>query len=917
MKKNLFYTAVVLAISTALLACGDKSPEQHIESAQQYIRMNDEAAAVIELKSAIQRAPDNVQARILLGQLYLAIGEGVAADKELTRALKNGAKLSDIAVELARAAYLSGVAPSASLNIDSPGANQSGDIIKFYGLLTRFDNGDLANLATDFADFVQNTTDKATKSAASAVLALLNQQNAQAITSLKEVKVDSPIYWDVQLLLAKAQISGGLFDDAIGTLKGYVAEASAANFAKLMLAETYVRNNQASEAEPILSGLLTIYPEQPLANYLKAVIAYEQKNFVTAKELAEKALNNGFTVPNVRILAALSALQQNLNAQALAHLRMVKEQLKQFPAVEKTYAFLELQQGNIADGTALLTATPAANEDLSILTTASFELLKRGAAEQAVQVVNHLEKTMDKNVENLATLSMLKMRMGDTTEATRLLEDAVALDPKVDKHQLALAISYINNNQSVKALSIAESLLKTPASKVLGHTIEAYVALTKGDKAKVSAAAEQILTVDPKNLLAMILQARVAAGNGDIALVNQQIQKVLAIDPSYYSALEMDFEFNKNEPLAGKARDRISAALTRDPNNLSLLSLHARVLYEQQKLDEVISLLSTVKTAPAQRPNLFWQLLINSYKAKKQSKNALETAVAWSQAQPQNLAAQIMYIASLMEARRNDEALKLTQQQRKLYPEVAELKNFEAVLQAETKDFAGAITSLNLLPKEEQAKADVLLFRGKLLVAQGQYAQAKTVLLQSYQQTKSAQTAMFIADLMAKNTKPEDAIKFIENHFSTEPKDPQLQSMYANLLLAVDPSKATSTFNSLIDADPENFMALNNLAYLYTEQGNAESAMTYAARALKIEPNHPDALDTYGRVLLLKGNVTEAMKYFEQSLKIRPEHPDVSLNYAEALIANGEKDKANKILSRLEFNDPSLKKKAERISSLL
>jgi len=917
MKKVLLFSALAIAISSILVGCGGKSPEQHIESAQKYIQLNDDAAAVIELKSAIQQAPDNADARVLLGRIYLEVGEGVAADKELTRALKNGAKLSDIAIDLAKAAYISGVSPSVSLNINGEDARNTNDLIKFYALLTRFDNGELNNLATDFAEFAQGAKDPSTKSAADAVQALLNQQNAKAIAQLQQVKVDSPIYWDTQLLLAKAQLTDGLFKEAIATLKGYIAVATSANFAKLMLAETYVRNNQAADAEPILAGLLAMYLEQPLANYLTAVIAYEKKDFVKAKELAEKALNNGFTVPNVRILAALAALQQNLNAQALAHLRLIKDELKQYPSVEKTYAFLELQQGNTTDGTNLLTASPAGNEDLAILTTASFELLKRGAAEQAAQVVQHLEKSVDKNVENLATLSMLKMGLGQVAESTNLLEQAVMLDPSVDKNQLALAMSYLDNNEADKAQAIADSLIKTAKSAVLGHTISAYISLSKGDRAGVSKAADLILAKEPQNLLAIIMHARVAAANGDLDLVNKHIQQALAIDPGYYSALEMDYEFNKVEPQASQARDRISAALTRDPESISLLSLQARVLFEQKKFDDVIAMLTSVKKAPEQRPNLFWKLLINSYSEKKQGKNALETALNWSQSQPQNLAAQLSYISALMENRQFTEALKLTQQQLKTHPNVPELKNLQTVLQAETKDYAGAITSLNLLPKDVQAKADVLLLRGKMLVSQGKFDEAKVALMASYQQTKSAKTAMFLADLIAKNSSAEDAVRFIENHFSTEPKDPLLQSMYANLLLAVDPTKASKTFTTLIDADPENFMALNNLAYLYAEQGKPDDALKYVEKALKLEPNHPDALDTMGRVLLLKGQTTEALPYLEQSLKIRPEHPDVSLNYAEALIANGDKAKAKAILSRVEVKDPILVKKAQRIKSLL
>src|SRR5215467_4399521 len=83
------FTVAVATVITALslAGCGKDDPVALTASAKSYLAKNEYEAAVIQLKSALQVAPDNAEARFLLGKTFLDSGRPVAAETELRKAL--------------------------------------------------------------------------------------------------------------------------------------------------------------------------------------------------------------------------------------------------------------------------------------------------------------------------------------------------------------------------------------------------------------------------------------------------------------------------------------------------------------------------------------------------------------------------------------------------------------------------------------------------------------------------------------------------------------------------------------------------------------------------------------------------------------------------------------------------------------
>lgn len=96
-------------------------------------------------------------------------------------------------------------------------------------------------------------------------------------------------------------------------------------------------------------------------------------------------------------------------------------------------------------------------------------------------------------------------------------------------------------------------------------------------------------------------------------------------------------------------------------------------------------------------------------------------------------------------------------------------------------------------------------------------------------------------------------------------------------------------YRAVLDADPDNAIALNNLAVLLSESGgDLDTALKYAKRASELQPDSPDVGDTLGWVDLKKNMTAEAVRILTGVVKKEPGRSTFRYHLALALEQQGD-----------------------------
>ena len=109
------------------------------------------------------------------------------------------------------------------------------------------------------------------------------------------------------------------------------------------------------------------------------------------------------------------------------------------------------------------------------------------------------------------------------------------------------------------------------------------------------------------------------------------------------------------------------------------------------------------------------------------------------------------------------------------------------------------------------------------------------------------------------------------------------------------PDIARKYYEQSMRMDPNNALALNNLAYLISQNnGDLDQALTYATRAKQRLPGHPEINDTLGWIYLKKNLTDNAVDTFKTLVVQAAAQPDLSLPLRDGALQKGDRENAKK-----------------------
>jgi putative PEP-CTERM system TPR-repeat lipoprotein len=891
--------AIYVSIAIALLGCGEKlTAEAHIKNAKDYLNADNFNASVIELKNAIRIDDKNAEARFLLGQTYLSLGDGPAATKELERAKKLKITNNKLLPLLARAYILTDSnADVLALSADSKvlAAEQQSQYLAYQTLAAlRSGDPELAIQAVELADAIANQGVYSMLASAYLALSETNYEEVSALTA--HILSIDPEQVDTLLLQGQVAMATEDYKLAVTSFSSFNKLQPRFIIVKLFLANALLKAGEYQEAERQADAILAKLPNQPFANYIKAMVRFQAKDFAKTSKHAELALSANFNQFNLKLVAGASAFYLKNWQQSYYHLNPIIKYLPKDHQAKRMLTVSQLELGLINEVSESITSFNDDSEvNAKFLSSLSYQLLALGAISEAKKVLTQSELTSLNTATHNARQGILKLMMNDPSGIENL-QEAVELDPDLIEAELALAFAALQTGDIEKAKVIAKKWQAKYPKKASGYNLIASIAFEENDFQKAEEALKTSLQLEPDNIFALNEQLRIARQQKNESLSKQRVNYLIETYPNNEKVLRSYFSLYKNE----MALDKLRIAYDADDTNMDKVVLLAEALLSLDQANEAETLLLAQGDA-IKFPKRYWQLLLVIYQQDDDRDKVKLTLEKWLKTNPYHIEP-VVLLADVYSSNRNYErALVIVKRGLDNHKDNLILQLIQMQLLLNSKQIGPSkklYKTLSVKNINDPLKQGML---GRILLLEKKYTQAIPKLRVLYKAYPTSQNAIYLASTYVYNKNNVGAGEVLENYLTIDTSNNRIKTMLASIYLESDISKSISIYNDVVVERPKNIIAHNNLAWLYFEQKELDKALVHAETAFALAPQVANVVDTYGKVLLASGNKKAALSHArDASTLAKGKDVDIQLNYIEALIANSRMLDAQDLLTRIK-----------------
>jgi putative PEP-CTERM system TPR-repeat lipoprotein len=650
-----------ILLAAALTACSSPTPEQQLADARKALDAGETRTAEIHLKNLLQREPDNVEGRLLLGTVALAGDDAAAAEQALRRALQLGAdplavqlplvralvmqrKFADAIAQLEKGPELTGSNREALLRLEGAARRGAGD-------LTRAESAYRAAITLD-----------PRSSAARAELAdlLLSANRAEEARGLIDaVLADNADYVPALILRGNLQTAARQYAAAEETFRRVVdlerphAQRSAAlPVATGQLVETQLAEGKVEAAGANADAFLAVQPKSPLARYLKAAVEVAMHDLDAAERRLETVVADYPTYwPAQRLLGTIN-ISQNQLGQAAMYLRAAMANNPADTAARLALAELYVRQGNVDGARDLLKADDAAAvSDGLFFAFAGRASRQAGLEQQAAQFFNQSEQQVPRDVGQVVGMSSMYVQAGELDRAVRLLESA-AFDDSRSKQvtDYLLAIVQARGGDFKAADATAQRLAEQQPTAAWPLNLRGVLAMASGDLGRARELLTKASQLEPRGTTALLNLARVAVAENKPQDAQGFLERAAAINPDDpMPAIGLAQLALARRDFAGAER-----ALERVPASPRRNLLLGDALAAQNRFDAAVTAYSD---AYAVQPTLDLALRAYGAAARAGRSNADAQLVAWSTSHPDDPAANFALGSIALDKSRWDDAI--------------------------------------------------------------------------------------------------------------------------------------------------------------------------------------------------------------------------------------------------------------------
>jgi tetratricopeptide (TPR) repeat protein len=446
-------------------------------------------------------------------------------------------------------------------------------------------------------------------------------------------------------------------------------------------------------------------------------------------------------------------------------------------------------------------------------------------------------------------------------------KEALALwlhqDPNNSGASKLAALLALKDEDQAKAVGHFEVLLKTPADDFETAVLEVAAVMQKENK--LSAVTDTLAALSTKHkdqAIVPYLQSFFAAQMHNKALAESYLQNALTIKTDWDKALIWKSQMAAVSGDLSKAESVLRYGIGKHPENQKMKRLLAQVLIKSDNYEEASTVFQDII---ADNPSDYEsQLSLGLVYLQDDQNDQAEDIFKSLLDQPEWRLQASFYLGKLEEKRGNPKAALVWYDKVIDGPFAFDASASAVMLMAKEKQYNEAgLKATAMLAKFPKEKVRILLIQSEIFNKQKNYRQAFNLLTSALVDEPDEDNLLYTRALMA-----ERLGKF------------ELMELDLKKILA---------------KNPKNTEALNALGYSLASRSNRYAeAEAYLLQALKLRPDEPVIVDSYGWLQFKMGRAAKALEYLRTAFNKQKEN-EIAAHLVEVLWALGQKDEAKDI----------------------
>jgi cellulose synthase operon protein C len=888
-------------LAALLLVACQQAPADHMAAAQAAIAAKDPGAAVVHLKNVIAAEPGNGEARLLLAQQSMALGEYDAAVADLRRARELKVPDDRVLPELAEA-MLSARQPKllieqlANTKPQSPAARArlSSSLALAYLSL-----GNVPKARQAVESALEADSKSGPARLVNARVMLAESGRDAALTELEALLKQAPTLDEAWSLKGNIHASGnGELDQAMAAYKKAL-EINPKQFQALFsVVAMHMTNGDTAKARESLAALQKSWPDSLFGRYLQARLLLLEGKHSDARPLFATLRNS--MPENVALLLASGVNELQLGAPIQAE-ALLAQSVSLDPGSSTARYFLA--RANLALGRperatqALLPLVEAQNTSPEVLVVAAQAKLLQGDAKGASDLYARAEKFDSKDASVRTALAMARVARGEVDSALKELELISDGTKEVDA-DIKLIGTRLARNELTQALAASERLERKKPGLAATHELRGQILLQMKDLDGARRAFESALTKDRTYLPAMKQLTNLDVRQRNPAQAEKRLADALASDPGNASLMTLlaATKANTGAP-ASEVVSLLEKAAQTDSRHLEAWLL---LIARHFQAGDLQAALSAGQTASTMIPDNV-QLLEMIGRVQLRSgdiRQASSTFANIVRVAPRSASGYIGQAATLVAANELEAAAKVLQRLLDREPDSLDALRLSADVAVRRKRFDEAVALARGIQRRMPNDAAGFRLEGVVEQARNNQPAAAVMFRKALGKANDSDVSVRLYDALRRGPKPVEADQFAAEWTKRNPKDTSLPSFLGFLQFqANNLPQARRLFESVLAIDSDHVEALNNLALVQLKANDLATATELAQRALQLQPNRPELLDTMAQVLVAKKQYPKAVETLKLAINRATDAAPLRLALAKVYVQADDKPNA---LSELE-----------------